>query len=193
MHEYKNEVNYRFGVKENTGEVLDLEILPGNEIYPKEFAGKSEMEMVEAVADRYIDRSEFELEKEEGNEGETRYHYTREIGGLKTCEWLYVGICNGGISSFSANMIDEFAQAIAGKTDEELKQIVEEMTGEEAIGKLEAELDHIFEEYNSYEVTDKSLVVTDDGELGVIYRVSIDLGDVHFGGHCSTGFLICKW
>ncbi len=126
-------------------------------------------EKAERIFKQYIDVNDYEL-----TEKDTAYYgfsYQKNISGVPSNERLSILFAkNGEIASFSCSMLGQIP------TNTKTQERVKVLTSEKGLKEVENKISYIYADSKisyEYEVKDKLAVKTKEGDIGVIYFVSI--------------------
>ena len=116
------------------------------------------------------------------------YFYRRTITDINTCELISISVSTSGeICYFENQMIGEFE-----KLDISIKQIenrVLQLKSGEAMKVLDDKVNSIYTGYVSYETDDGTVVILDNGEIGVLYKVVANYEEEYSDSTISYGSL----
>lgn len=127
----------------------------------------------DAFASKYIEVDQCRVDITMlSNSERCMFMYTREINGIETGEYIYLIINgNGNITDLYLRMHDAFDNVVAIVFDEE-----------KVFDAIEAKLATIYEgvdDYEGYTVDSYCVVKLDNGEFGILYYITAELGKVY--------------
>ena len=127
----------------------------------------------DAFASKYIEVDQCRVDiKMLSNSERCMFTYTREINGMETGEYIYLIINgNGNITDLYLRMHNAFDNVVAIVFDEE-----------KVFDAIEAKLATIYEgvdDYEGYTVDSYCVVKLDNGEFGIMYDITAELGKVY--------------
>ncbi len=162
-----------FAVKSSTGALVsfvDCDVVEGN------LTIEDCKDEAFRIANQVIDVEQYELTATSDGLINT-YFFQKYIDGCKTCAKLAVGISTSGkIVSFGYAMIDEIDLVVGNKTAL-LENTIENLNSVNGIGAIEEKVRRIYPNLHDYEIEDRTLVVAENGRVGVVYRVDVEIQD----------------
>lgn len=141
----------------------------------------------ENLASQYFDMSEYTLETSAGDIYNS-FRYTIYSDGVPTRDTvnICVSIYTGEVIIYSAGDLGAFTFSTASTSS--LTDSVSALTSENAASALEAKLDAIYGEYESYEVTNQVLAKLANGSVGLVSTVNVEFGE---GDSYQVTILLC--
>ncbi len=138
-------------------------------------------------ANGYIDIDEYDLEVVETSLFVGCYFY-KTVNGIESWDRIDIVVSKvvGKVESLYCGMLGSFTSSTAGTSS--LTDSVSALTSENAVSALEAKLDAIYGEYESYEVTNQVLAKLANGSVGLVSTVNVEFGE---GDSYQVTILLC--
>ncbi|MCD7712809.1 MAG: hypothetical protein LUJ25_08965 [Firmicutes bacterium] len=126
------------------------------------------------MASQYFDTTAYELETSEDDYWNV-YSYTVYAGGIATRDTVNIGVSKytGKVEIFSSADLGAFSSDTASTAS--LTDSASALKSENAAAALEAKLDAIYDEYESYEITYQTLAKLPSGDACLISNVSVKI------------------
>ncbi|MCD8055358.1 MAG: hypothetical protein LUE25_01355 [Clostridiales bacterium] len=162
-----------FSVKTNNGELVEFLHVVDEDSGTGAYTLEGSQSTAETFASQYINTEAYTLETWE-NEYYNSYCYTVYVDGIATRDTVNIGVSKytGEIAIFSAGDLGAFSSGTASTAS--LTDSVSAFTSEKAASALEAKLDAIYDEYESYEVPYKVLAKLANGDVCLISTVDVE-------------------
>ena len=179
-----------FSVKSTTAEV-DCILFA----LPSQTSGNKSAEDCKAtavtLASQYINVDDYKLTIET-TENLHAYSFERYVEDMRTEAYLSVGIDKDGkVVSFSFGSTKELDAALAKMDKEELKERLALYTSDEVVSAIRKEQIELSEKDAQIKLSDPCMVVLENGDIGVMYDVTIDVveqkedGEMHMEKHAK--------
>ncbi|MCD7944810.1 MAG: hypothetical protein LUH43_08030 [Clostridia bacterium] len=194
-----------FTIRTDTNEVVDF--VRGHE-YPENYdddvRGEYSFEQckasAEALVSQYIHIEDYELETEE--EGALdHFVYTYCVDGIETKDRvsILVSTYTGEVTLFSAGDLGAFSEnsEVTATSTVNTSDAAEVLTSDEAEEILEAKVNAIYSDYDSYEIYYQVLIKLPDGSIGMLntvtvkYSTELDTGETAYNGY-QIMILLCN-
>ncbi len=179
-----------FSVKSTTAEV-DCILFA----LPSQTSGNKSAEECKAtavtLASQYINVDDYKLTIET-TENLHAYSFERYVEDMRTEAYLSVGIDKDGkVVSFSFGSTKELDAALAKMDKEGLKERLALYTSDEVVSAIRKEQIELSEKDAQIKLSDPCMVVLENGDIGVMYDVTVDVveqkedGEMHMEKHAK--------
>ncbi|MCD7832025.1 MAG: hypothetical protein LUI01_07170 [Firmicutes bacterium] len=163
-----------FSVKTNRGELVEFFYIADEGSGTGAYTLEGSQSTAEALASQYFDTTAYELETSEDDYWNV-YSYTVYAGGIATRDTVNIGVSKytGKVEIFSSADLGAFSSDTASMAS--LTDSASALKSENAAAALEAKLDAIYDEYESYEITYQTLAKLPSGDACLISNVSVKI------------------
>ena len=128
-----------------------------------------------SLAAQYIDIDEYELSITEEYPPLIEFSFKKTVHGQNTSAILIITYgSNGELANFGLSMCDEFDKALAKYSDDELSQLIDRYTSQDALELVKEKLDSCCGNYYNFDIRNKVLFVMDTGDLAMVYEIVVD-------------------
>lgn len=132
-------------------------------------------EEAKALAAQYINIDEYELSITEEYPPLIEFSFKKIVHGQKTSAMLIISYgSNGELANFGLSMCDEFDEALAKYSDDELSHLIDRYTSEDALEMIKEKIKSCCGDYYNYDIRDSVLFVMDSGDLAMVYEIVVD-------------------